>query len=272
MKKYLTIAGVLASCEIALVLYLTFWRKVFWNYVEVKDYNHFLIYLLIFIIVALVLCAITALETYMSTLSAIKWREKLNKCGLALKHSDVENANQRIQEDCSNYPTLVVTIGFGVVKAIVYLIVFSIALIHQFNAIYLIVIFLYGIIATFIARIIAHPLIDLNYRAQQMEATYRNDLNEYNFKNCILVLLGLAKKLKHLNYFQSFYGQLSVIIPICIVAHDYFTTEMLLGGLMQATSMMAVISEDLSFGINSFDSINKLLSCRKRLLELGVLK
>lgn len=271
MRKFLIGAGILGAIEIAIVLYLTYWRKIFWNYVEAKDYEHFLVYLAIFTVVALVLCAVTAFETYLTTRSSLKWRETLNAKALKLQHVDVENVNQRIQEDCNIYPELVVNIGFGVVKAIVYLVVFSIALVLAFKWEYLIIIFIYGILATVVAKWIANPLIDLNYKAQQMEATYRNDLTHANFGNCLLVLLGLAKKMRHLNCFQSFYGQLAVIIPICIVAHDYFTTAMLLGSLMQANSMMAVISEDLSFGINSFGNINKLLSCHRRLKELTVL-
>lgn len=183
----------------------------------------------------------------------------------------IENLSQRLQEDCSKYPDLVMIIGYGVARASVYLIVFSVTLIIEFNVYYLLLISGYAIIATGIARAIGHPLIKLNYQAQQTEASYRNKLSAPNFKECLLIQLRLAKKLKHLQYFQSLYGQLGVVIPLIIVAPAYFGSAMLLGSLMQANSIMSTITDNLSYGINNFDVFNRLLSCRKRLQEISVL-
>ncbi len=271
MKKFIVAMGVLGILEISLVLYLTFWRKVFWDYVASKNLHGFIEYLAIFTCVALALCVITALATYMSTRAAIKWREILNARAHIYKRSAIENVNQRIQEDCSKYPDLVMVIGYGVVRAIVYLVVFSITLVIEFNVHYLLLIAGYAIIATVIARTIGHPLIKLNYQAQQTEASYRNKLSAPNFKECLVIQLTLAKKLKHLQYFQSLYGQLGVVIPLIILAPAYFGSAMLLGGLMQANSLMGTITDNLSYGINNFDVFNKLLSCRKRLQEIEVL-
>lgn len=271
MRKFIVAMGVLGILEISLVLYLTWWREIFWNYVAVKNMEGFIEYLIIFTVVALALCVIVASATYMSTRAAIKWREILNERAHVHKRSTIENVNQRIQEDCSKYPDFVMTIGYGVARAIAYLVVFSIALCAQFSWVYLVLIAGYAIIATGIAKSIGNPLIKLNYQAQQTEATYRNRLSAPNFKECLLIQLSLAKKLKHLQYFQSLYGQLGVVIPLIIIAPAYFTTTMLLGSLMQANSMMSTITDNLSYGINNFDIYNKLLSCRKRLKELGVL-
>lgn len=271
MKKYLIAVGFLGAIEIALVLYLTTWREIFWNYVAAKDLEGFILYLGIFTVVALCLCVITASATYLATKAAIHWRVKLNEKGLALKHLSMENTNQRIQQDCSDYPNLVVNIVYGVVRSIVYCVVFSIALSIQFTIMYLLLISAYAILSTYIARKVGHPLISLNYQAQQVEATYRNSLTVRNFCECLQVQFSLARKLKHLQYFQSLYGQLGVVIPLIIIAPAYFSTGMTLGSLMQANSIMSTISDNLSYGINNFDVFNKLLSCRRRLLELGVL-
>ncbi len=271
MRKYLIAMGVLGVMEITLVLYLTFWRKVFWDYVAAKNLHGFIGYLAIFTGVALALCVITSLATYMSTRASIKWREILNERAHIHKKSTIENVNQRIQEDCSKYPDLVMVIGYGLIRAIVYVIVFSVTLYVEFNGVYLLLIASYAIIATGVARAIGHPLIKLNYQAQQTEASYRNKLSAPNFKECLLIQLSLAKKLKHLQYFQSLYGQLGIVIPLVIVAPAYFGTAMLLGSLMQANSIMGTITDNLSYGINNFDVFNKLLSCRKRLQEISVL-
>lgn len=271
MRKYVVIMLLLGVSEIALALYLTYWRASFWTYVVAKNYLMFGQSLVIFTLVALSLCVITASATYAGSLAAIQWRKKLNEKALSKKNLKIENVSQRIQQDCSEYPTLVITIGWGLVKAIMYVLVFSISLIHEFSYIYLLIIAAYAILSTYIAKKIGNPLVSLNYQSQQIEATYRNTLEEPDFKGCLKLMLSLATKLKHLQYFQSLYGQLGIIIPLLIIAPAYFTGGMLIGGLMQARSLMETIGDNLSYGINSFDIINRLLSSRKRLKEMGVL-
>lgn len=271
MRKFIVIMILLGLIEIGLALYLTEWRHVFWNYVQDRNMTGFINYLIIFTIVALSLCVTTASASYAGAIAAIKWREKLNTIAITKHSPAVENSNQRVQEDCREYPLLVLSIGFGTIKSIVYFFVFSITLIIQFNFYYLIFISIYAIIATVLAKKIASPLIALNYKSQQVEASYRNNLTEINFSNCINVMLGVAKKTKHLQYFQSLYSQIGVVIPLVIIAPAYFAGKMSLGGLMQCNSILSTIVESLSYGVNSFDSINRLLSCRKRLKELGVI-
>lgn len=273
MRKYLIWMIILATLEIALAWYLTEWRHVFWNYVEQRNLSGFSIQLGIFTIVALILCVVSASAGYCQTLAAIKWREKLNKKALQLSGNSghLDNTNQRIQADASDYPTLMLNIGFGGAKALVYVVVFSISLVLQFSAMYLLYISLYAIIATLVAKKVAYPLIALNYKSQQVEATYRNSLTVANFDNCINVMTGLAIKTKHLNYFQTFYSQIGVIIPLVIIAPAYFAGGVSFGGLMQVNSIMATIVESLSYGITSFDNINRLISCRTRLKEMAVI-
>lgn len=271
MRKYLILMGLLAIVEISLALYLTEWRHVFWDYVSNRNINGFTSYLLIFTGVALTLCVVSATTSYLGGLASIRWREKLNAKALQLHTSAIENSSQRVQQDCSDYPNLVVILGFGVVKNIVYCVVFSITLCLLFSYTYLLLLLAYAIVATLVAKIIAKPLIQLNYDSQQAEASYRNDLSTSRFNVCIDIMLSLARKTKRLNYFQVFYSQLGVIIPIVIIAPSYFAVAITFGALMQGVSIMGTILDNLSYGVNSFNDINRLLSCRKRLQELGVL-
>lgn len=271
MRKYLIFMGILSIIEIALAFYLTEWRHVFWDFVEKRNYEGFVFQIGIFTGVALVLCFVAAYAQYCGTLAAIKWREKLNLKAFSIRNSRIENVNQRIQEDCREYPDLMIQIIFGFGKALVYVFVFSISLIVSFSWIYLTIILTYAIISTLIAKKISLPLIKLNYNSQRAEATYRNNLNKENFQNCIDIMFGLARKTKHLSYFQTFYGQLAVILPIVIVAPAYFSAALTLGGLMQCTSIMSTVTDNLSYGINSFNIINRLVSCRTRLKEINII-
>lgn len=269
MKKYIVYITLLSILEICLALYITEWRHTFWDYVQNKNFHGFCVQIGVFIVVALLFCLVSAYAGYFITMCAIKWRKKLNKKAFQII-SNVENRNQRIQEDCRDYPELMLTVLFGFGKAVAYIVVFSIFLIVNFNAVYLIIILVYTSIATVVAQKIAKPLLALNYSTQRAEATYRNDINKVNFQNCIEIMTGMAIKTKRLAYFQTFYGQIAVVLPILIVAPAYFGSTLTLGALMQATGLMATITENLSFGITSFNMINRLASCRKRLKELGV--
>lgn len=279
MRKYLIYLVLFAILEISLALYLTFWREHFWTAVSSKESLQFMYQLGIFTIVALFICLVSGISGYLVSLTAIKWREKLNKKALIVNtfkchekvRDNVENLNQRIQADCLDYPTLMLTLGFGGTKALVYVFAFSVALLWGFNALYISFLIAYAICGTLIVKYVAKPLISLNYKQQQVEATYRNNLSIQNFSDCVLIMLGLAKKTKRLTYFQQFYSQVGVVIPLIIVAHEYFTTAMTLGLLMRFNSTSGTILDNMSYGISSFGDINKLLSCRKRLLEAGIL-
>lgn len=271
MRRYLALMCVLGLMEIGLALYLTEWRHTFWDIVAERKWHDFLSQIAIFTGVALILCFVSAYATYCGTLAAIQWRVKLNTKAFTVRESRIENVSQRIQEDCREYPNLMITVGYGTIKAVTYIVVFSISLILQFNWLYLCLILVFSTVGTVLARYIAYPLIHRNYEFQRVEASYRHTLCQTVFQECLIVMFGLAKKTKHLQYFQTFYGQIGVIVPLIIVAPAYFTYKLTLGGLMQASSIMSTILDNLSYGINTFGDINRLISCRKRLKELGVI-
>lgn len=271
MRKYFTMMGLLAIIEIALALYLTFWREAFWQSVTEKNSDIFFTQIAVFTAIALLLCVISASASYMGRLAAIKWREILNTKALLIQESRIENFHQRVQDDCFSYPDLTINIGFNLLKSCVYLLVFSIALCMQFSYIYLILIMSYAIINTLVAKKIATPLIHLQYEVQRAEATYRGNLSTSNFDDCIRLMLGVAKRTKKLEYFQVFYGQIGVLVPICLIAPSYFAGVVTFGALMQAQSIMGTVLENNSFFVNNFSAINKLLSCRRRLKEIDVI-
>lgn len=281
MKKFIFWLVVLGALEIGLALFLTFWREAFWNSVQLKQQISFINQLGIFTITALVICLVSGMSGYLVSLVAIKWREKLNTRALNVEsikdlqrkfhQRKIENYSQRVQSDCQEYPDLVLNLAFGTLKAIIYILVFSISLLLSFHWWFLLLLLGYSVIGTVLTHYIAKPLVRLNYDNQRAEATYRNDLSTTNFGDCIRLMLGLAKKQKHLTYFQQFYGQIGVLIPILIIAPQYFTTAMTLGVLMRFTSLSSTILDNLSYGINSFAQINRLLSCRRRLKEINII-
>lgn len=278
MRKYLIWLFVFAILEIGMALYLTAWRNYFWDAVSLKHSQEFIKQLAIFTGVAVMICFVSGFSGYLASLTAIKWREKLNGkafdmygIDIIMKKKPIENLSQRLQEDCMSYPDLVIQLGIGTSKAVLYLLVFSVSLIYYFSWMYLGILVVYCVVGTFITHYIAKPLIHLNYEQQRAEASYRNNLSLDNFQDCVRIMLGLAKKQKHLTYFQQFYLQVGVVIPLIAIAPEYFNSAMTLGLLMRFNSLASTITDNLSYGISSFGMINRLLSCRKRLLEAKIL-
>lgn len=296
MKKYLILLIIFALIEIGLALYLTVWREHFWQAISNKQQLQFMQQLGIFTIVAVVMCVLSGISGYLLNLTAIKWREKLNKechnqylcaecahldkdcnnCGgrgytsIVLDNKS-ENLPQRIEADCREYPALLLNIVFGAVKSIVYCVVFITSMLYLFSFWYVGVLLCYVAIGQVITYFIAKPLISLNYQSQRVEATYRNSLTINNFNDCVRIMLGLAKKQKHLTYAQTLYNQIGVIVPLILIAPVYFTTGMTFGMLMRFNSVASTILENMSYVIDSFDQINRFLSCKKRLKEIGVI-
>lgn len=272
MKKYLFFLIVFAVIEISLALFLTFWRNWFWDAVAAKESLQFIQQLGIFTAVAIGICFVSGVSGYILSLCAIEWRKKLNEKALSVSNSEIENVSQRIQDDCLNYPTLMLNICYGGVKSVFYILVFSISLVIYFHWWYLLVLVGYTIVGSVLTSYIAKPLIKLNYEQQRVEATYRSRLSVEIFKECVHIMLGIAKRTKKLTYFQTFYMQLAVVVPLIMIAPVYFTTATFtIGLLMRYNSICSTILENLSYGVSSFGTINLLLSCRKRLKEIKVI-
>lgn len=271
MKKYIAFLIIFAIVEIGLALYLTVWREHFWDAITAKQHVEFVSQLGVFLGVALVCCFVSGISGYLVSLTSIKWRGILNTRAFAVRESRAENVNQRIQEDCARYPELMLNLGYGTCKAVMYVIVFSISLVISFNAWFLLILLCYTILGSFVTSLIAKPLIKLNYEQQRAEATYRNSLTINNFSDCISLMLGIAKRTKRLTYFQTFYMQIAVVIPLLMISPTYFSTTMTVGTLMRFNSLGGTILENLGYGISSWGSINMLISCKRRLKELGVI-
>lgn len=279
MIKYITALVLLVIVEITLSGYLVYWREHFWNSISNKDSHDFLFQVGLFLGLALIYCVVSGLSGYLLNLTSIEWRKQLNCKALRLTDYNFANVEQRIQEDCKLYPELVLNLIFGSLKSGIYIVVFSVLLLLDFSWWILGILVLYSIIGTTIAHKIAAKLLILNYNSQNAEATYRKNFITYDltisphsmFGECIKLMFSIAKKQKHLNYFQSFYNQLVVVVPILLIAPLYFTTGMTLGMLMRFNSTAMTIVDNASYGINSYGIINNMRASRNRLKEIGIL-
>lgn len=256
--------------EIAGVSFLAVWRESFWNSVSSKNLEMFIYYLSQFIGVVIGLVVVTGYRSYLINYVSLLIRTKLtNKALTNIKMT--EGYRQRIQEDCRDYPLLSLTLITGLGSSIIQIIIFATIIIYQSTLQNLGIVVLYTIIGTIIASYIARPLIKLNYNNQVTEAAFRQDLTQDSYGKVFDNNYLLFIKLKYLQYFQAFFNQITVIVPLVILAPGYFAGKMLFGTLMQLSSCIGSIIEQGSYFINSFEVINRWLACRKRLKEQEII-
>lgn len=269
-KKYIILLSLIVVAEIALALWLSVWREVFWDAVAVRDLHTFFVQLGVFSIIVGGLVLVSGISNYILALTTIDYRKKLTAIATAVT-IDVENKAQRIQEDCKDYPFFVVNLVFGAVKSIGYCVVFLIALVSITHWSMIIPILIYVLVGTYITKRFANPLTSLNYSSQRAEANYRQSLSSVDFEQAIRLSLGIAINQKKLNYIQTLYNQIGVIVPILLVCPSYFAGAITMGALFRITGTMGTLIDNLSYGASSYGMYNRMLSCRRRLKEMGVI-
>lgn len=272
-RRLLIKLGICLLGEIGLVSYLAIWRESFWNAVSLKDSHSFVIQLTYFTIVVLLLVLITGLTSYLINYISLLSRYKLTRKALKIKENlgNIEGYRQRIQEDCRDYFQLSWTLGSQLFSNAVKFIIFSIIIIKQSSIFNLIFCLIYVIIGTYIANKVAKPLISLNYNNQLTEAVFRQDLRKTLLSKLYINNMSIFIRMKYLQYFQSFYNQITVIIPLLFLSYPYFTGKISFGVLMQLSACIGSVIDYSSYFINSFDIINRWLSCKKRLKEINLI-
>lgn len=273
IKFNLLLLIALAICDILGITYIAHWREWFWQSVADKHLQQFIELLFYFSAAALLLCLTNSIGNYVQQRLALNWRRLLTrKCLKSLPELAAnEGFRQRIQEDCRDYPLLLIMLIKVIAVSAIMIFIYSYLIIKQVGLLYLALPVAYALIATFIAGKIAKPLINLNYLNQVKEAAFRQILSRINYAKVHINNYQVFKKTKHLGYFQYFYNQVSVIIPYVLLAPIYFTALIAFGVLMQVASCINHLIDSMSIIINSFNDINKFLSCRKRLTEMGVI-
>jgi putative ATP-binding cassette transporter len=261
---------ILIALEISGVSFLAIWREWFWNAVEKKELYLFIKYLLEFSAVALALVFVSGYKGFLINTTSLLIRTELTEKALDKIHK-IEGYEQRIQEDCKTYPALSLTLLSTFGSNLVQTLVFCGIIIHQSNLHNLFWAVVYTIVGTFIASRIAKPLIQLNYDNQKTEAAFRQDLTLIRYAATYANNMALYVKLKYLQYFQAFFDQITVIIPLLILSPSYFGGMISFGVLMQLSSCISEVINQGSFFVNNFQDINRWIGCKRRLQESKII-
>ncbi|HEX4927295.1 MAG TPA: ABC transporter ATP-binding protein/permease [Burkholderiales bacterium] len=297
--KGLALLGAVIGLSLALVyleVQFNLWNKDFYNTFENKDQGEFFRQLWRFTYLALLWIVAGVYRLYLQQMLLIEWRAWLNDHFLAAWLADrayyrlqlvdqgVDNPDQRIAEDLRMFVEMTLSLGTGLLSAVVTLASFTVilwALSGDFSFAgisipgYMFwVAVVYSGVGTWLTNLVGRRLIPLNFDQQRFEADYRYSLVRLrensegvalyrgeplelaNFRDRFSYVVrnwwGIMKKRKQLNWFTSFYAQLAIIFPYVVAAPRFFSGAVGLGVIFQIASAFRNVQMSLSWFIDAY--------------------
>ena len=276
----------------------TNWNRDFYNTFETRNQAEFFYQLGTFTLLAVIYIVNGVYRLYFQQMLMIEWRSWMTERFLAAWMDDrayyrlqlldkgTDNPDQRIADDLNIFVDLTLSLGLGLLSAVVTLVSFVALLWSLSGALtvlgisipgYMVWVALaYSVIGTWLAHVIGRPLIRIGFDQQRYEANFRfslvrlrentegvalyrgegSELQNFRdrFRDVITIWWTKMVKTKQLGWFQSFYGQVAIIFPFLVAAPRFFSGQMPLGGIFQIASAFGQVQGALSWLIDSYTS------------------
>jgi putative ATP-binding cassette transporter len=285
---------------VAINVMLNQWNARFYNALQDRNWDSFVSELMLFCLLAAAFIVLAVYQLYLNQWLQIRWRRHMtehylgdwlagaNHYRIQLLGDAADNPDQRIAEDVQLFVEKTLTIGIGLLSAVVTLASFIVILwtlsaeapLHLFGAPlaipgYLVwAALIYAVVGTALTHLIGWPLIGLNFNQQRYEADFRFNLVRARenseqiallagetaererllarFGNVIANWLAIMQRQKKLTFFTASYSQVSIIFPYVVVSPAYFASAVQLGGLMQTANAFNRVQESLSFFVTAY--------------------
>ncbi|MDJ0390971.1 ABC transporter ATP-binding protein/permease [Roseomonas sp. E05] len=287
---------------------LTYWQRAFYNALEAKDFGAFTGLILWgqtteggffmpgFTLVAAVYILVGVYALYLQQALQIRWRrwlterflsgwlEKRAYYRIALTDQGTDNPDQRIADDMRLFVDDTLSLGLGLMNAVVTLVSFVVVLWGLSGPMVILGLsipgymvwaaLIYSVLGTWLAHLIGRKLIGLNFLQQRVEADFRYALVRFRenmegvalhggeaqeqrnllhrFGAVIQNWWGIMRATKQLTFFTSGYGQVAVIFPIVVAAPAFFAGRIQLGGLIQTSSAFGEVQGALSWVVSNY--------------------
>jgi putative ATP-binding cassette transporter len=297
-------------------------NRDFYNALEQKDFAEFKAQLLRFSYLAFFFIVVAVYKFYLTQLFELRWREWLTRryidrwlanrafYKVELFHRATDNPDQRIAEDVRGVTEKTVELSMGLLNSVVTLGAFLSILWAVSGPLkfalggseitvpgYMVwVAIVYALGGSLLIHWIGKPLVNINNRAQKVEADFRyslvrvrenaesialyggeageRDVLRNRFGAVLATTIELIKRQKTLLTARVFYAQIAVIFPILVAAPRYFAGSIKLGELMQVASAFGQVQGALSWFIDAYAnlaawkaSVDRLLSFDDALVE-----
>jgi putative ATP-binding cassette transporter len=289
------------------------WNNVFYNALQERNQAVFTYQIGYFCVLAAFWIGLKVYQLYLNQWLQIRWRRWMtdrylggwlhdaNHYRMQLLGDAADNPDQRIAEDTQRFVEQTLSLGIGLLSAVVTLVSFVFILwglsneapLHLFGRDIAIPGYLvwgaliYAVLGTTLTHLIGWPLVGLNFQQQRYEADFRFNLvrARENAEQIALLhgepvertrllsrfglvvenWLGIMQRTKKLTAFTATYSQASVIFPYVLVAPAYFAEKVQLGGMMQTASAFSSVQDSLSFFITSYRTLAEWQSVVARL-------
>ena len=299
--------------QVGIAVLLNSWNARFYDALQHKDASAFGYELMVFCALAGSFILLAVYQLYLSQGLQIRWRQWMTNrlLGSWLKDSTpyrmqlsgdcADNPDQRIAEDIKLFVSNTLSLGTGLLGAVVTLGSFIVILWGLSSAApltlfghalgipgYLVwVAIVYAVAGTAITHWIGRPLVDLDIEQQRREADFRAGLLRVRENAEQIALLkgetaerrrlmahfakvkenwtAIMGRQKRLTFFTAGYSQVQVIVPILAAGPAYFASAISLGGLMQTASAFARVEGALSFFVKAYPQLAQWKSIIERL-------
>lgn len=276
----------------------SFWYKGFYDALQKLDEPAFWHFMGLFAILATITVTRALIAYLINQSFDIHWRTWLNERLLQdwMQGSSyyrgqfvepvVDNPDQRIQLDVSSFTAGSRTLALGVISSLVSLVAFT-GILWQLSAplavfgveiprAMVFLVYLYVLVATWLAFRIGRPLIRLSFLSERLAANYRYALirlreNAENVafyqgervENATLIqrflayianLWALIYRTLKFDGFNLVVSQVAVVFPFLLQAPRFFSKAIQLGDVIQTAQAFGQVQDSLSFFRSSYDS------------------
>jgi putative ATP-binding cassette transporter len=312
--------GAVIAIELAIVainVLLNQWNARFFNAIQEKNWDSFVSELMFFCLLAAAFIVLAVYQLYLNQWLQIRWRqwmttqylahwlEGANHYRMQLLGDAADNPDQRIAEDIQLFVDRTLTIGIGLLSAVVSLASFF-AILWGLSAAAPLTLFgvewripgylvwaalIYAAAGTLLTHLIGRALIALNFNQQRFEADFRFNLVRVRENSEQIALLhgetaerdrlmdrfaaimrnwlAIMTRTKQLTFFTAGYNQASIVFPYVVVSPAYFAGTIPLGVLTQTASAFNSVQTSLSFFINVYRQLAEWRAVIERLAGFG---
>ncbi|MFC0384107.1 ABC transporter ATP-binding protein/permease [Muricoccus vinaceus] len=311
-RGLLAVVVVLNLVLVAMNVILTYWQRGFYNALETKNWQTFIDLLLLggttedtgflpgFTLIAALYIVVAVYALYLKQALQIRWRRFLagSLTRRWLDHrayyrmavasdGNTDNPDQRISDDTKFFVDNTLTLGLGLMRAVVTLVSFVFVLWGLSGDVtvfgvnipgYLVWVALaYSALGTWVTHLIGRKLIGLNFLQEKVEADFRYALVrvrdnvegialhrgeeeeraglEWRFGAVIANWVGIMRATKQITFFTAGFGQVATIFPFIVVAPNYFAGRIPLGALIQTSTAFGSVQESLSWLVNNYPEV-----------------
>lgn len=304
-----TLLLVMALFSVRMNVLFSFWYNGFYSALQGLDQTAFWSFLGIFAVLAAIHVLRALFNYYLTQAFNIRWRvwltERLTGDWMngdayyrgQFLDEPVDNPDQRIELDVNAFVTGSVSLALGAVSALVSLVAFT-GILWGLSApltvggveiprAMVFAVYIYVIIATWIAFRLGRPLIRLNFLNEKLTANFRYALmrlREYaenvafyqgtaiergtllgRFSALIGNVWAMVYRSLKFDGFNLVVSQVAVVFPFILQAPRFFSGAIKLGDVMQTSQAFGQVQDSLSFFRTSYDTFAQYRATLDRL-------